>query len=362
MTINSVRRDIEELDRCLGLKPAVGFETFAALHARREHTKLCMAIAGRMGLPNAVRLTTVSPSASAPDRQRFTTTALSTTDASGHGTHGIIAQVALPANLPMYGTAAFGAHVIDIRLRPGFDRMPLHTLVTLLAHELAHVLLHALRHPQRESEQFTDLVPLVAGFGDIVARGRVVVRTEHRRDAVHTTTVTYGYLTRGEFDAARRYVRSQLTSRRKRHLALASFAVRLDARADAATAGLQEIRQALRRLDEGQGPVSRRFARRIVELHAPGLLDGQQEVLAGISRTAKRATKFCDDLVHYSPAQVEALMALQAECGKANARLTPMERSIWADRRAVNLPMRPSDRLRVVLDWALGRLRRVLDE
>ncbi len=360
MTINSVRRDIEELDRYLGLKLAVAFEPFEELHTRRQHTQLCMAIGAQMGLPNAVRLTIVSPSASAPGHQRFTTTALSKTDASGRGTHGIVAQVTIPADLPMYGTAAFKAHVIDVRLSPGFETMPPHTLVTLLAHELAHVLLHALRHPQRDSEQFTDLVPLVAGFGDIVKQGRVVRKTEHRGNEVHTSTVTYGYLTGEEIGLAREIVRNHVVRRRERHRAVALFVARLAQRVEAATTSLGEIRGAVVRLDETRQTVPRRFAKQVVDLHTPGLLDGHGRALAAISRTVKGARMFSDGLVLYSRSQMDMLERLRAECAQAGEQLVPIEQCVRTYRRAVNLTVAPSDKLRLLGDWCIGRLRRLL--
>ena len=360
MTIDSVRRDIVELDRCLGLKPAVAFERFKDLHTRREYTQLCMAIGAQMGLSNAARLTIVSPSASAPGHQRFTTTALSKTDASGRGTHGIVAQVIIPADLPMYGTAAFKAHVIDVRISPGFETMPPQTLVTLLAHELAHVVLHALRHPQRDSEQFTDLVPLMAGFGDIVKQGRVVRKTEHRGNEVHTSTVTYGYLTGEEFGLAREIVRDRLARRRERYRAVALFVARLAHRLEAATTSLGEIRGAVERLDETQQMVPRRFAKQVVDLHTPGLLDGHGRALAAISRTVKGATTFNDGLVLYSPSQMEMLEGLRVECVQAADQLVPIERCVRTYRRAVNLSVAPSDKLRLLGDWCIGRLRRLL--
>src|SRR5439155_7935618 len=101
------------------------------------------------------------------------------------------------------------------------------TAITILAHELSHVLLHSLRHPERESEVFTDLVPLVLGFGEIVERGRTVESVTHESGGTRTTTTTYGYLSDRDFSFAVGRVRSLLSERAKRKLQLLKDAVRL---------------------------------------------------------------------------------------------------------------------------------------
>lgn len=243
MSLESVRQDIEELNRSLGVKELIAFQPLADLHARGDHVRLCGAIGAYTGLPNAVRLQTVS------DRLRFKAQAPSRIEMSGQGTRRTVAQVTIPANLPTYGTAAFPALVIEVLVAEDFALLPPHTAIAVLAHEMSHVLLHSLKHPNRDSEPFTDLVPIVLGFGLIVDHGSVVSTSERRGDTIYTSTVTYGYLTDEEFALARDLVQIRLADRSVKKRAVLSLVTRVLLRASEAGESSRAISAALRQLD-----------------------------------------------------------------------------------------------------------------
>lgn len=183
MSLALVREYVEKLDEVLGAKDSISFSPLEKLHRRQDYSALCVAVGAHMGMPNAVRISFTS------DSERFATRALSTTR---NGSHGIVAQVVIPPNLPPLGTVAFRSHVIDMKLGAEFRAASAYTAVSLLAHELSHILLHSLRHPDRDSEQFTDLVPLFLGFGDVVAHGRTHHTSEQQGNVVTTSITTYG--------------------------------------------------------------------------------------------------------------------------------------------------------------------------
>jgi hypothetical protein len=339
MTLESVRQDFEELDRALGVKSPMAFQPLAELHASRDYTGLCRAIGVHMGLPNAVRLVTTS------ERQRFTTRALSTTDAEGRGTHGIVAQINIPSYLPMYGTAAFAAHVVDLLLGKEFATATPYTAVALLAHELSHVLIYALKHPKRESEPFTDLVPIVLGFGHIVERGRVVSTSETRGNTEYTSKVTYGYLSDDEFECARRLTHTRLEVRIEKRNETHVLATRVHRRAKEAIASTRHLAAALSQMDAEPHKVRRRDGPRVVELHRPGYFDDQERTLSIMARTAGDTATFAGGLSHFPQPLVEKLATMHSHCVRVAAQLAVIDKRLRADLRVVGRHRRLAHRL-----------------
>jgi hypothetical protein len=344
MSIESVTRDLAEIASVLGLKPAVPAEPLNALHSKRQYGELCRAIGQHMGLANPVRLGTASQSAGAPESERFRTTALSKTDATGRGTHGIFAQVNIPAKMPHYGTVAFNSYTVELLLHADFGQVPCDTAIGLLAHELSHVLLHSLRHPQRDSEQFTDLVPLALGFASIVARGRTTTARRANAEGSYTTTTTYGYLTDDEFSCAQQIVGRLLEKHRHEHLSLALLAGRLTRRADAVHTSLADVRNGLAQAASGHRTVRRGHAQRIVALHGSGVLDDRDHRARQISDRVAVGKVFTEGLVHYSPANIARLETVHADCTRAERELVAMEEELAVDRYAIGLPLRSRDR------------------
>jgi hypothetical protein len=185
-----VREGLEQLIASLGLREPIPLERFAQLHAAREPKAFATAVARQMSLPIDVSLSGT-----------FVSSDLVKTHA-GRAVQGIEAQVSLPANIPVFGSRELDGYSIVVTLGSRFAEATPETATALLAHEFSHVLLHALRHPKRDSEVFTDLVPLVLGFVNIVERGRRVSSVSHEGSVTRTTTTTYGYLSDSDFALA----------------------------------------------------------------------------------------------------------------------------------------------------------------
>lgn len=181
---NCVISYLHELQRVIGFKDYTDIGPLADMYEARDYLKLCRAIGAQMKLPNEMALE------EATARTPFRTHALSPTDAAGRGTQGIVAQVTIPENLPIYGTPAFASHIIRINTGDAIGKVPAETAIAIIVHELSHILLHSLRHYDRDSEQCTDLVPIALGFANIVRSGRAVT-TSTRAGNVTTTLTTH---------------------------------------------------------------------------------------------------------------------------------------------------------------------------
>ncbi|MFW6116346.1 MAG: hypothetical protein ACOC6F_01340 [bacterium] len=144
-------------------------------------------IATELGLPVHINLSYVPEDFRPGDLDGFVTTALVDTDRSGGGTQGIIAQVSVPQDTPMFGSSRLKVYPIQVRISENCREHP-HTFVAIMAHELSHVLLASLWSTHRDSELYADLVPIVLDFGDYVRHGRKRVETWSSGRATTTET------------------------------------------------------------------------------------------------------------------------------------------------------------------------------
>jgi len=189
--VDELRTALNQLIRCVGVREEIPSNAFASF-LRREDTQGCVQlIATKLGLPVRISLSYVSEDSKTRGTERFRTTALVRTGSSGRGTEGVVAEVDIPQDLPMYGTQALKDYTVPVRISRNICKYP-STLVTLLAHELSHILLVSLFHPNKDSELHTDLVPIVSGFHGIVRRGRKRIRTTERNgvETTHTQRLT----------------------------------------------------------------------------------------------------------------------------------------------------------------------------
>lgn len=308
MSLDLIREYIEKLDQTLGPKEAVSFRPLEKIHRRQDYSALCVAIGAHMGMPNAVQITFSSTN------ERFTTRALSTT---GHGSQGIVAQVQIPRNLPLYGTVAFQSHVIEMMLGSDFRAASAPTAVALLAHELSHILLHALRHPERDSEKLTDLVPLFLGFGDVVAHGRTRHTREEHGNIVSTTKTTYGYLSDPEFAFARHLVSLRLAQSRQTRGALSARLFDLEREIGHMTRLRNTLKGLLEVLDGCGTFASAADGPRLVAFHDPGHFDSLSTELAECRNIATEARAFLSGLLR--PSANEASRVERFTLGVARA-------------------------------------------
>jgi len=193
---------IDELVDTLGVKEDTSHQDLVDLLKQGDITQCITGIAQSFGLPVEIRLQYVPKNFRPGSATRFETRDLARTDASGRAIGGITAQVAIPRNLPLYGSATLSRFPITLKVSENCADWPL-AFMAVIAHELSHVLLASLNHPQKENEFYTDLTPMVLGYSRLMEEGRKCTETTTSGNVTTTQTTTYGYLTDEQFSFAR---------------------------------------------------------------------------------------------------------------------------------------------------------------
>ena len=172
--------------------------------SRGDVEKCIKDIAGHLGLPIAVNITYVSEEYNSNSGSNFESRHVVKTNSAGRGTQGIIAQVAIPNSLPLYGSQALKDFTVNIKL--GKNLSGKSRFITVMAHELSHVVLYSLRHPKKENEFYTDITAMLLGFLEIMEQGRKDEETWTEKGRgfkrLHTKVTRFGYLSDQNFDFA----------------------------------------------------------------------------------------------------------------------------------------------------------------
>jgi hypothetical protein len=311
----TVQECIDELDAFFGVREPVPAKPLIRLHRAGQLERLIAAIAEHMRLPVQFKLSVVSKDT------RFRSHSLARTDGSGRGIEGIEAQVAIPSSLPLFGSAELRRYPIDVLITPAFRTARPETAITILAHELSHVLLHSLRHPERDSEVFTDLVPIVLGFAEIINGGSKVSSVTHVAGGTRETTTTYGYLSDVDFSFALERVHSLLSARQKSRLQLLKYVARLRLTVRRAGAALARFRELKRHLDTKIGQVRKVDAERIVAVHATDYTVVVEGAIRSALDVATKAESFGESLTKYPRQMLSQLREYNRLCESAALRL-----------------------------------------
>jgi hypothetical protein len=196
------------------------------------------------------------------------------------------------------------------------------------------VLLYALRHPERSSEQATDSVPLVLGFGAIVARGRqAVTRIEHR-SATATRTTTFGYLSDEEFAAATRLVAVRLAERVDRENVVHASSVALRRRLAVLESRIRRLRQVTQVSDHRGTKVRNVDAQRLVAMHASDYFDDLERRTIATVKAMAQAERLRTKLALPTERAIERLDRLRDFLTSESDRLATLEETVRADFRA----------------------------
>ena len=311
----TVQQGVDELEDFFGVREPVSANFLGRLHAAGQLESLIAAIAKEMKLPVAFKLSVISKDT------RFQSHYLARTDRSGRGMEGIEAQVAVPSNLPLFGSAELRRYPISVLITPAFRTATPETAITILAHELSHILLHSLRHPERDSEVFTDLVPIVLGFAEIVQRGRTVSSVTYDGEVTHTTTTTYGYLSDADFSFALRRVNSLLSQRQESKVNLLEDVASLGFLARRATAALTRFGQLKQHLDTKLGSIRKADAGRIVAVHAAAYTADIEGAIRSALDVADKAGFFGEAVREYPKHTLAEMRGYQRLCAGAASRL-----------------------------------------
>ena len=341
---SSVISCLSDLQRVVGFRDSADAAPLAELYRAGDYSKLCRAIAEQMKIFNEIKLERAT--ANTP----FKTRALSPTDASGRGTQGIVAQVEIPENLPIYGTKAFSAHVIRITAGAALGKVPAETAVAIIAHELSHILLHSLRQRDRDSEQATDLVPIALGFADIVRSGRIVKKRTVSGNVTTTHTTTYGYLSEEEFESAAAIVSTAVAKWRADTAVLAGLLGDCRRVSEKAKGEIESGRCLLLALDKSRRKGHISDSARIVAMHALGYFDDRKDSVDSVVRSWFDGIPKLLDAVNYTT-EVSAGIEAAIESGRHGLiALSHLRRNARSDLRVLN-------RSRSLLPRAIGWVR-----
>lgn len=212
-----IEQALTELIFDLGLKEFIDRQKLFSLIHSNKIKEAIKEIALYLGLPIEVNISYVPEGWRPSSTNGFQSTHLVKTDWRRGSTSGITAQVSIPSNLPLYGTAGMVNFPISVRVGENCAQNPA-TLISVLAHEFSHVLLYSIRHREKENEFWTDLTAMILGFADIIETGRKVVKTTSSTQhgffssstTTHTETTTYGYLSNRNFYFAYNKIESSL--------------------------------------------------------------------------------------------------------------------------------------------------------
>lgn len=349
ITDQELSQAIEELVASLGVKEEVPLYSFSSLLQAGRIEECITAIARQLNLPIRPVVSYVkegNPKASGP---AFESRALGRRTQPGEATEGIVAQVGVPSNLPLYGSGDLTGFPVQVRVSDNCARAP-ETFVTIIAHELAHVLLHALRHPRRNYEFYTDLVPMLFGFRTIMLLGR------KRTDLIQggTRVTTYGYLSDDQFDKACVAVGRIWSSYEKLRSVVSRILPKLDKASQEAEQLLGEFAVLLPLIDaEPCRRIPATAANTIVRCHDAQHNDKLVSAVRRASVLTKEATMILEGESHCSQG-MESLRQLNADMNSTLDALRELGRSLRRDNRT----MRKYLRLRVRLTLWVSRMRR----
>jgi hypothetical protein len=304
---NDITNALDELIACFGVSGEVPFNDLVTLLDKKDTERCVQEIATRLGLPIRISLSYVPKDFSLGSTDGFLSSALARTDRTGCGIEGITAQVSIPQDLPMFGTAGLQGYPIRVRVSENCHAHP-DTFVQIMAHELSHVLLASLWSPHKDSELHADLVPILLGFRDVVRRGRKTIERTTSGNTITTHTTTYGYLTDAQFEFACNYVTELLQRHARDKKRLLELVDQVQREIKKAARSLATFRDYFRYLDSHPPEKMRtELAQRVVDLHTQDYsLDWESRVTT--AKTAQGAAEsFVRSLNRYTSSAVKKL-------------------------------------------------------
>lgn len=300
---------LAELSTCFGVKEENPFHDLVTLLQKKDTKGCVQEIATRLGLPIRISLSYVPKNCRPGSTDGFRSTALARTDWTGRGIEGITAQVSIPEHLPMFGTSGLQGYPIRVRVSENCYAHP-DTFLATMAHELSHVLLASLRSPHKNNELYTDLVPILLGFHDVVRRGRKIIKSTTSGDTTTTHTTTYGYLTDEQFDFACSYVTGILERCQRDKKRLTEIVEQVQRKIKNADRSLSTFRDYFKYLDNHPPEKMRKeHAQQVVHLHTQDYRRDWQSRITTVRKTQQAAESFARSLNQYTSSAIESLTA-----------------------------------------------------
>jgi hypothetical protein len=290
------------------------------------------AVAGYLNLPVKINVSYVSAGdVSGKASGGFTSRDLVEANRAGGGTEGIVAQVSIPANLPLYGSAGLQGFPINVKVSHNCFKYP-ETFICVLAHEFSHIVLHSLWHREKHNEIYTDLTAMVLGFSDVMRKGRKNFHVKEKPGFIETSTMTYGYLSDNLFDFAYEKLKGILKTCTERENSLKSSVLLSRACLEECKKELSGLTGLLQDMDKKQRKhMKQEDALRIIKMHQPGYFDGMH---SAISRTEKRLGEIIvpgGDIQKYTSGTLAEIQAVQERIWTVSAELNDTLKQIQGD-------------------------------
>lgn len=333
LTNADISNAVDELITCFGVKEEVPFQDLIALLRKKDVEGCVQEMAIRLGLPVRISLTYVQKDFRPGFTDGFHSSALARTDWTGRGIEGIIAQVSIPEYLPMFGTLGLQGYPIRVRVSENCHADP-DTFVAIMAHELSHVLLASLWHPQKNNELYTDLVPILLGFHEVVRRGRSTYESTTSGNTTTTQTTTYGYLSDSQFDFACSYLTGILQHHQRDKKHLIEVVKKLKRKLKKAVCSLAAFRDYFNYCDRHLPDKMRKeHAERIVQLHVHDYSRQWESCISAAKTSQEVADYFVRHLNHYTRSAVEQLKTHTQIVELANVEISKVTEEITKDEK-----------------------------
>lgn len=194
----TIEKYFNELLTILGIKEPVMTSDLMDYFAENKFKELFEIIAQYMGMPIKVNLQIISNQNNNPL----------------NSSRSKVAEVCIPSNFPLFGSKKMKNFIVTIRMDKNTPQNP-DVLFAIITHELSHLLLASIKSRSFDNELYTDIVPFLLGFKEVIRRGRNSNSYFIDGEKLHGKHVTLGYLENDQFDFLNTKVTSVLNKYQK---------------------------------------------------------------------------------------------------------------------------------------------------
>ncbi len=341
---------VDELIDTFGVSEEIFSNQRPITKAQSEDVKRVIEeIALDMGLPVKVDISFVPKRYAAGGSNMFQSTQLSRTDKTGRGVEGIIAQVHIPEHMPQYGSKELEGFLVEVKVSDNCLANP-DTFVAVMAHELSHVLLKSIRHPKWDDEIYTDIVPVVLGFGKIIKEGRKVISYSTDKDVNITHTTTYGYLSDADFEVVYSRISQLLGYYMFKKNTLLSTLRKLRRQSDALRSELQKLQELMGYLNQQScARIRKQDSIRIVELHSLNYKSNIEFQIDSYKKSLDRIEDFIKSANRYTDSAVKKMQEYNSTLVSIKKNLDNLSQTTQDDLRMLKRNMSFKFKLKYIL-------------
>jgi len=305
-----IEKAINELIKFFGIKESFKEKDIFKKISNGEIKEAVKLVAYQLGLPIDINIINVPSDYTAQNiDNRFQTKHVikihkdRLDDQNNFGVGGIIAQVFIPENLPIYGSSTFNNYPINVKISDNCIEYP-KAFIVIIAHELSHVLMHSLRHPERENEFYTDILAMILGFNDIFKDGRKIITTKKSNDFLNpttTATITYGYLNDKQFSFAYKNIKSILEKNQQKKRLLLKELKSLNNLLSEFDKNIFRFRRFLEYLTKNKTKkINIEDTKKIVEFFNQGYIINFDLIIKKYKTESKKIENFSKEISHYN--------------------------------------------------------------